>query len=301
MDNYVHDNNNPNVPAAGSAAAGPVGTGMSVSGARNDTIMNNTFANNGAWGFILVPYPDSDNEPCDSGVQTGALCVFDEYGDAILNNNFSHNGFFGNASNGDIGFVNTQPGPTNCFAGNQDSAGLTTSPPDLEATYPTCDGHVVPPQPNPVFLQQVACDSESISFGALSGGQTCPPVGANYPRHGAGQPMRPLPASLPSMAHPCTGISTDPWCSGQVTHVPRCSAGRPRVTLNLAVGERFTHYSVKIGQGRTVTHKARGRRVKVRVNLRRLRHRFVRVRYMEQLRVGNHREHDYFIRIYHRC
>ncbi len=37
MHNYVHDNNNPNVPSAGSAAAGPVGTGMSVSGARNDT------------------------------------------------------------------------------------------------------------------------------------------------------------------------------------------------------------------------------------------------------------------------
>ena len=32
--NYVHDNNNPNVPAAGSAAQGPVGTGMSVSGAQ---------------------------------------------------------------------------------------------------------------------------------------------------------------------------------------------------------------------------------------------------------------------------
>ena len=30
MHNYVHDNNNPNVPSAGAAAAGPVGTGMSV-------------------------------------------------------------------------------------------------------------------------------------------------------------------------------------------------------------------------------------------------------------------------------
>ena len=32
MHNYVHDNNNPNVPAAGSAAAGPVGTGISAAG-----------------------------------------------------------------------------------------------------------------------------------------------------------------------------------------------------------------------------------------------------------------------------
>ena len=56
MNNFVHDNNNPNVPAAGSAAAGPVGTGMSISGGRNDTVMNNRFVNNDAWGVILVPF-----------------------------------------------------------------------------------------------------------------------------------------------------------------------------------------------------------------------------------------------------
>ena len=67
--NYVHDNNNPNVPALGSAAAGPVGTGMSLSGARNDTIMDNVFENNGAWGTILVPYPDS-GPPCTGGTST---------------------------------------------------------------------------------------------------------------------------------------------------------------------------------------------------------------------------------------
>jgi hypothetical protein len=39
--NFVHDNNNPNVPSAGAAAAAPVGTGMSISGARNDTVMDN--------------------------------------------------------------------------------------------------------------------------------------------------------------------------------------------------------------------------------------------------------------------
>ncbi len=36
--NWVHDNNNPNVPSAGSAALGPVGTGIVVSGGRFDTI-----------------------------------------------------------------------------------------------------------------------------------------------------------------------------------------------------------------------------------------------------------------------
>ena len=56
--NYVHNNNNPNVPRRPAARpAGPVGTGMTVSGGRNDTVMDNTFANNGAWGILFVPYP----------------------------------------------------------------------------------------------------------------------------------------------------------------------------------------------------------------------------------------------------
>ena len=59
MNNNVHDNNNPNVPQAGTAGAGPLGTGMTVSGGRNDTVMNNTFSNNGAWGILFIPYPDS--------------------------------------------------------------------------------------------------------------------------------------------------------------------------------------------------------------------------------------------------
>jgi hypothetical protein len=301
MDNFVHDNNNPNVPAAGSAAAGPAGTGMLVSGARDDTVMNNTFENNGAWGLIVVPYPDSNTQPCTGGTQAEGECVFDEYGDAVLNNKFVHNGFFGNATNGDIGFANFEPGPTNCFHGNTDPAGLTSSPSGVESTYPDCNGQTVAPNPNPLFVQQVACDSESIQFAALTGGQTCPPVGANYPRHGAGQPMPPLPSGLPTMAQPCTGVSTDPWCSGQVDRVPRCAAGRPRTATNLAVLEGFRSVSVRIGHGRSTTHRARGRRAVVRVNLRRYRHRLVRVRYTENLLVARHRGHATSTRIFQRC
>src|SRR5260370_6853377 len=59
MNNYVHDNNNPDVPTAGSAAAGPVGTGMTISGGRFDTVMHNRFERNNAWGIAFVPYPAS--------------------------------------------------------------------------------------------------------------------------------------------------------------------------------------------------------------------------------------------------
>src|SRR2546429_689743 len=56
--NYVHDNNNANVPASGTAGEGPVGTGMVNSGGRYDTIVKNKVVRNGAWGILIIPFPD---------------------------------------------------------------------------------------------------------------------------------------------------------------------------------------------------------------------------------------------------
>jgi hypothetical protein len=113
--------------------------------------------------------------------------------------------------------------------------------------------------------------------------------------------MPAIPSGLPTMAAPCKGVSTDPWCSGQVYRVPRCAAARPRTAMNLAVLESFRSVTTRIGRGRSVTHRARGRHAAVRVNLRRYRHRLVRVRYTENIRVGGHRERATFTRIFHRC
>ena len=108
----------PTSRARGSAAAGPVGTGMSISGGRNDTVMDNTFANNNAWGIILVPYPDTAR-PCTGGTPGGAgqACLYDEYGDAIVGNTFHNNGGFGNPTNGDIAELNFEAGhATDCYS-----------------------------------------------------------------------------------------------------------------------------------------------------------------------------------------
>ena len=209
--NWVHDNNNPDVPALGSAAAGPVGTGMSLSGARNDTVMDNVFQNNGAWGTILVPYPDS-GPPCSGGTLTPAACIFDEYGDAVVHNTYEHNGFFGNPTNGDIAAANIEPGPTDCFAGNVESDGqpASTSPSALETLYPDCTGQTVPPDLNAPFIDEVACDSGSVSIGPLAGGTLCVP-GANYPRRSK-VVMHGLPTGLDTMPNPCAGVPDNPWC-----------------------------------------------------------------------------------------
>jgi hypothetical protein len=220
MHNYVHDNNDPNVPTAGSAAAGPVGTGMSLSGARNDTVIGNTFANNGAWGTIFVPYPDS-GPPCTGGTggSQGGPCMFDEYGDALLDNTYRNNGFFGNPTNGDLGWVNTEPDATNCFSGNRDVDGnFTSAPANVQQNYPSCNGQAVDTASNPQsdqFLDEVACDSQ-INFNGLAP-VPCSPTD-NYPRMTQiNNGLHPLPPAreLPTMANPCHGVPANPWCTAK--------------------------------------------------------------------------------------
>ncbi len=212
MDNYVHDNNNPNVPAAGSAAAGPVGTGMSVSGARNDTIMNNTFANNGAWGVILVPYTDS-GAPCTGGTRGTPFgdCLFDEWGDAIIGNTFVHDGFFGHPSNGEFGQVNLEDGhPTDCYRGNKNPAGLSADAKAAQKAHPYCNGTpTASSTTNPQFLTEVLCDAQ---ISLTSGPPSCP--SGQYPRQ-TRVVMHPLPRGLKSMPNPCAGVPANPWCPAQ--------------------------------------------------------------------------------------
>jgi hypothetical protein len=298
--NYVHDNNNPNVPAAGSAAAGPVGTGMSVSGARNDTIINNRFENNGAWGLIVVPYPDS-GPPCTGGTQTQAACIFDESGIAVLNNSFKNNGGFGNPTNGDIGATNLEAGPTDCYSANTDGTGAaTTSPSNLQQQYPSCNGQTVAPNQNPVFLSEAACDSQSIQLAALAGGTFCLP-GSNYPRHTAGQPMPPVPSGLPSMPHVCSGVAVDPWCNDTVTDYPRCAGKFVSTRLTLNVGEAFTGVTTRVNQRKAISHREKGSQTRVRFFLSSARHRRVRVRFVMHMKVNGSHETTRFTRIYHRC
>jgi hypothetical protein len=211
MNNFVHDNNNPNVPALGSAAAGPVGTGMSVSGGRNDTIMNNRFANNNAWGVILVPYLDS-GPPCTGGTMNAlgaGSCLFDEWGDALVNNTFSHNGSFGHPTNGDFAQVNFESHPNDCYSGNTGQSGgsLTSDSASLQQAHPSCSGASIPAgSSSPLFLGEVLCDAQV----SLGGAPPACPTG-QYPRRTT-VVMHPLPSNLPTMPNACSGVPTNPWC-----------------------------------------------------------------------------------------
>jgi hypothetical protein len=181
---------------------------MTIAGGRNDTVMDNTFANNGAWGILFVPYPDSGRpdpgQTCSGtgGVQSAALgCVYDPEANALLRNTFSHNGYFGNPGNVDFGQITISAHePRNCFAGNTAPDG--SAPPNLEALQPTCGPLTSAANTGGPLLGQVLCDT---GFGDC-------PAGAHYPKT-TGVVMHPLPKSLPSMPNPCAGVPANPWCS----------------------------------------------------------------------------------------
>jgi hypothetical protein len=210
MDNFVHDNNNANVPSFGAAAAGPVGTGMSVSGGRNDTIMRNRFENNKAWGVILVPYSDT-GKPCIGGTLDSPIlgqggCLFDEWGDAIIGNSFRNNGGYGNPTNGDFSQLNFEKHPSDCYRGNTHSAGaLAGQAAKLQQTTPNCSTAPVNPNLDISFLNEVLCDSQ-----VKLSGFGCQP-GDHYPRR-TKVTMHPLPKGLKTMPNPCAGVPRNPWC-----------------------------------------------------------------------------------------
>jgi hypothetical protein len=206
VDNFVHDNNNPDVPQAGAASNGPTGTGMTVSGGTNDTVMDNRFVHNGAWGVLFVPYPD-ENPPVlgQSCAKTGGFefsgfgCVYDPKNDALLHNRFQDDGFFANPSNGDFGeLALSAKEPQNCFRANVAPDGST--PTDLEAAQAQCGPRTTAANVNSTLLSQVLCDT---GFGQ------CPP-GANYPPF-TGVVMHPLPR-LATMPDPCQGVPANRWC-----------------------------------------------------------------------------------------
>jgi len=209
MHNVVRDNNNIDTPRAGSAAAGPTGTGMTVSGARNDTVMDNTFSDNGAWGILFVPYPDSGTpvlgQTCTGtgGVENSALgCIYDPEGDVLSHNTFVNDGYFKNPSNSDYGQItfNGQSEPQNCFSANKAPQG--SSPADLEKIQSKCGPRAHAANTGGALLAQVLCDT---GFAAC-------PADAHYPQV-TSIVMHPLP-KLRTMPDPCSGVPANAWCKG---------------------------------------------------------------------------------------
>jgi hypothetical protein len=208
---YIRDNNNPDVPSAGSAALGPVGTGMIVAGGRNDTIIQNKVKNQGSWGILVVRFPDAGPPPpiahCEGGDMNvlPGFCYYDSWGHEVTRNRFENVGFFGNPTNGDLGEISGQHDPGNCSHGNPDASRVVSSAPgNLQQTHATCGVPNAGAALTDPLTIQVICATQV--FGP------CPDQpGMHYPRATQVQ-LKPLPTER-SMRNPCRGVPANPWCS----------------------------------------------------------------------------------------
>jgi hypothetical protein len=223
--NYVHDNNNPDTPAFGLTAGAPVGTGIDLSGGRNDTVRGNLVVRNGSWGILINDYPDANlpgvpawctggdqffgpPPPFDQVLGPVIPCYFHAFGNRVEGNVMVGNGFFGNPTNGDIGVAVIPYSSSNCFAHNVGRGGRASSwPPALPGT---CDQAWSPDIDQiAVLLTQVLC----AAFGPASGACN----GATYPVPGKIE-LLPIPHE-PGMRDPCEGVPRgDPWCTDHGEH-----------------------------------------------------------------------------------
>jgi len=247
VNNYFHDNNNPNVPGAGSGLAGsaPVGSGLILAGVENDTVLHNRFVRNGSWGVLVTDLPDQEDPPddvpgqdCNGGISVlpkgapaidplysgGALCYFQAFGNDVRDNMFEGNGFYQNPTNGDILLLTIPHNPGNCFSGNWNAAGLTTDPPAplLQSGLYTCKG------PNagdvPLGLIEANCATQLLA--------PCPDTPLwHYP------PTTKVTLRMPhrqaSMPDPCKGVPANPWCPNNAS-ASGARAARTAATASLA-------------------------------------------------------------------
>ena len=218
--NLVHDNNTPDTPGEGIAATVPVGTGILMSGGRNDTVRGNVVTGNGAWGILLNDYPDGTLPYCEGGQAWFAPpppydlilgpvipCYFHSFGNRVSANLLLGNGGFGNATNGDLANAALDYPIRNCFHDNRDLKGRVTSAPvDIQdpSVLGSCDGAWVgdPTQESTLFLQ-LLCDA----FGPASG--ACAPPTA-YPTQST-VALLPIPVER-GMPDPCQGVPANSWC-----------------------------------------------------------------------------------------
>jgi hypothetical protein len=211
--NYVHDNNNPNTPnRKGSLRA--VGTGMIVTGGRNNVLTGNRIERQGAWGILLVPFIDVGKPPpvahCQGGVATKnkdgtTTCYFDDWGNQVVDNTFVGNGFFGNPTNGDLADVSGQNTPGNCWHGNVrgDGTAVTAEPADLQTAHADCAAGGHGDDLSSELAGQVLCDTELLS--------KCPADATHrYPRVTTVTVLK-VPRQ-PSMPDPCAGAPKSKWC-----------------------------------------------------------------------------------------
>jgi hypothetical protein len=211
--NFIHDNNNPNVPSSPGGLKA-IGAGMVVAGGRHNVIRANRIERNGAYGVLLVPFIDVGHPPkvahCEGGSATKnsdgtTTCFFDDFANQVDSNVFSGNGSFGNATNGDMADVSGQNALQNCWHGNKrkDGSAVTAEPGDLQSAHADCAAAGHGDDIGSELASQVLCETEIAA--------PCPEDAKHHYPRATTITVRKLP-KLKSMPDPCKGVPANPWC-----------------------------------------------------------------------------------------
>jgi hypothetical protein len=210
--NFIVNNNNPDVPLSGLQPA--IGAGIEISGGAYDTVRNNLISHQGSWGVLIHDYPDTERPPpashCQGGFPNvnflgGKACDFPARGNLVYHNDFSRVGFFGNPTNSDlatVGLLKKSPTPRNCFYGNvaRGRRTVTSSPAHIERA--SVDGRPCQRRgtyANLPLLVQLLC----AALGECA-------TGMKYPMQ-TKLVVLPLP-KLVTMARPCDGVPASAFC-----------------------------------------------------------------------------------------
>ncbi|HVY08948.1 MAG TPA: hypothetical protein VHB18_02230 [Mycobacteriales bacterium] len=185
--NYVHDNNQKNIPGAGITSIAPVGMGIEIAGGNNDIIRNNLIVNQKHNGVILhwLYTPTSRNQ--------------------VVSNVFKHVGYGG--APGDADIANDITGIQNCFDYNTDITGgkkhpATVDPPNL-LNLENC-GPKNPGRKQLTGIYEIG--DPIVSVEALLNA-----VGITEKKDYKGP--GPRPGAQKTMPNPCKGVPDNAWCS----------------------------------------------------------------------------------------
>ena len=90
-------------PAPAAPPSDPSAPGSSSPAAASTLSTGNRVVNNGSWGILLVPFPDTGHATADRPLRGrehqrphSPGCYYDDWANTVSSNTFTHNGFFGN-------------------------------------------------------------------------------------------------------------------------------------------------------------------------------------------------------------
>ncbi|MEO6205964.1 MAG: right-handed parallel beta-helix repeat-containing protein [Mycobacteriales bacterium] len=190
--NYIHDNNDHDVPGAGITGIAPVGVGIGIAGGWDNIIRHNIIANQKHAG-VLVQWlitPPTNNQ--------------------VVYNTFRNVAFAGDPGDADISIdaLSFQ----NCVEGNKDEAGAaaTTDPPNFQGLSDCGAG-------NPL--------RSGAGRGIYTPGDPIVDVMAALNAAGITEPKDykgpgPHPEAQQTMANPCKGAPANPWCANGKPRFP---------------------------------------------------------------------------------